>query len=203
MIIIWLQENGIAFFFHLNIEFLFKVHIQTDTNFPSLSYNNVTVNAVCRWFCHMDDDVYLNVPKLVEMLKKYNYKEDWYLGKPSLKHPLEVVDRDNPGVCSFRSTFSGLFKLLLLISLATLYLVDSLFYFYLKYLAYSSYFYMSHLLMFFFVSVHFQMKLTFWFATGGAGFCISRSLALKMAPYAGYVFYTAVPCQLTTRYKIF
>ncbi|XP_059172674.1 beta-1,3-N-acetylglucosaminyltransferase manic fringe-like [Physella acuta] len=79
-----------------------------------------------RWFCHMDDDVYLNVPRLVEMLKKYNYKEDWYLGKPSLKHPLEVVDRDNPG-----------------------------------------------------------MKLTFWFATGGAGFCISRSLALKMAPYAG------------------
>ncbi|CAL1540631.1 unnamed protein product [Lymnaea stagnalis] len=80
----------------------------------------------CLWFCHMDDDVYLNVPRLVEVLRGYNYKEDWYLGKPSLKHPLEVVDRDNPG-----------------------------------------------------------MKLTFWFATGGAGFCISRSLALKMAPYAG------------------
>ncbi|GFO33208.1 beta-1,3-n-acetylglucosaminyltransferase [Plakobranchus ocellatus] len=78
-----------------------------------------------RWFCHLDDDVYLNVPRLLELLQKYNHKQDWYLGKPSLKHPLEVIDRDNPG-----------------------------------------------------------MKLTFWFATGGAGFCISRSLALKMAPYA-------------------
>ncbi|BFZ17802.1 hypothetical protein BsWGS_20840 [Bradybaena similaris] len=79
-----------------------------------------------RWFCHVDDDVYLNVPRLVEMLQGYNHREDWYLGKPSLKHPLEVADRETPG-----------------------------------------------------------MKLTFWFATGGAGFCISRSLALKMAPYAG------------------
>ncbi|CAG5129430.1 unnamed protein product [Candidula unifasciata] len=79
-----------------------------------------------RWFCHVDDDVYLNVPRLVDMLQGYNHREDWYLGKPSLKHPLEVADRETPG-----------------------------------------------------------MKLTFWFATGGAGFCISRSLALKMAPYAG------------------
>lgn len=78
-----------------------------------------------RWFCHLDDDVYLNVPRLLKLLQKYNHKQDWYLGKPSLRHPLEVADRENPG-----------------------------------------------------------MKLTFWFATGGAGFCISRSLALKMAPYA-------------------
>uniref|UniRef100_A0A2C9KU68 Fringe-like glycosyltransferase domain-containing protein n=1 Tax=Biomphalaria glabrata TaxID=6526 RepID=A0A2C9KU68_BIOGL len=79
-----------------------------------------------RWFCHVDDDVYLNVPRLLEVLRGYSHKEDWYLGKPSLKYPLEVVDRENAG-----------------------------------------------------------MKLTFWFATGGAGFCISRSLALKMGPYAG------------------
>ncbi|RUS88995.1 hypothetical protein EGW08_003242 [Elysia chlorotica] len=78
-----------------------------------------------RWFCHLDDDVYLNVPSLLSLLQKYNHKQDWYLGKPSLRYPLEVVDRENPG-----------------------------------------------------------MKLAFWFATGGAGFCISRSLALKMAPYA-------------------
>jgi hypothetical protein len=30
----------------------------------------------------------------------------------------------------------------------------------------------------------FQNVSHFWFATGGAGFCISRTLALKMAPYA-------------------
>nr|XP_031849800.1 fringe glycosyltransferase-like [Nomia melanderi] len=28
-------------------------------------------------------------------------------------------------------------------------------------------------------------KVKFWFATGGAGFCISRALALKMTPVAG------------------
>jgi fringe protein len=28
-------------------------------------------------------------------------------------------------------------------------------------------------------------KVKFWFATGGAGFCISRALALKMMPIAG------------------
>jgi len=31
----------------------------------------------------------------------------------------------------------------------------------------------------------FQQKVKFWFATGGAGFCISRALALKMTPVAG------------------
>ncbi|XP_064595659.1 fringe glycosyltransferase-like [Liolophura sinensis] len=78
-----------------------------------------------RWFCHIDDDTYVNVPELVRLLQQYNHTDDWYLGKPSLKHPIEIVDRENQGV-----------------------------------------------------------KLAFWFATGGAGFCISRSLALKMSPHA-------------------
>lgn len=29
-----------------------------------------------------------------------------------------------------------------------------------------------------------QRPVHFWFATGGAGFCISRGLALKMGPWA-------------------
>lgn len=29
-----------------------------------------------------------------------------------------------------------------------------------------------------------QRLVQFWFATGGAGFCINRQLALKMAPWA-------------------
>lgn len=32
-----------------------------------------------------------------------------------------------------------------------------------------------------------QQKISFWFATGGAGFCISRSLASKMMPLARWV----------------
>lgn len=30
-----------------------------------------------------------------------------------------------------------------------------------------------------------KKKISFWFATGGAGFCLSRALALKMLPIAG------------------
>lgn len=29
-----------------------------------------------------------------------------------------------------------------------------------------------------------QQKISFWFATGGAGFCLSRALASKMIPVA-------------------
>lgn len=78
-----------------------------------------------RWFCHLDDDTYLNVPGLVKLLQSYNHTDDWYLGRPSLRHPIEVMKRSNP-----------------------------------------------------------EQKIAFWFATGGAGFCISRSLALKMMPHA-------------------
>jgi len=61
---------------------------------------------------------------LVQMLQKYDPSEDWYLGKPSIRAPLEIVDRET------------------------------------------------------------NEKLRFKFATGGAGFCLSRSLALKMEPIA-------------------
>lgn len=78
------------------------------------------------WFCHFDDDNYVNVPRLVELLQKFNPQEDWYLGKPSIRAPLHIMNRDNP---------TG-------------------------------------------------PKISFWFATGGAGFCLSRALALKMMPIA-------------------
>ncbi|XP_060593642.1 beta-1,3-N-acetylglucosaminyltransferase lunatic fringe-like [Ruditapes philippinarum] len=84
------------------------------------------INSRKRWFCHVDDDTYINIPRLVSLLQQYNHTDDWYLGKPSLSHPIEVMDRSHPG-----------------------------------------------------------QNVAFWFATGGAGFCISRALALKMVPYAG------------------
>ncbi|KOB72460.1 Fringe, partial [Operophtera brumata] len=68
-----------------------------------------------KWFCHFDDDNYVNVPRLVSVLQKYNNQGDWYLGRTSIYKPFWY---------------------------------------------------------------------SFWFATGGAGFCISRSLALKMSPLA-------------------
>ena len=47
-----------------------------------------------RWFCHFDDDQYVNVAGLVWKLREFAAEEDWYLGKPSLEKPLEIIDRD-------------------------------------------------------------------------------------------------------------
>lgn len=78
------------------------------------------------WFCHVDDDNYLNARSLVKILAKYTPEKDWYLGKVSIPQPLEILDR---------------------LVLPT------------------------------------QRKVRFWFATGGAGFCLSRSMAEKMRPW--------------------
>lgn len=75
-----------------------------------------------KWFCHFDDDNYVNVPRLMDLLQSYDPTEDWYLGKPSIRAPLQIMDRKS------------------------------------------------------------NQKIGFWFATGGAGFCLSRSLVLKMKP---------------------
>uniref|UniRef100_A0A182IPU1 Fringe-like glycosyltransferase domain-containing protein n=1 Tax=Anopheles atroparvus TaxID=41427 RepID=A0A182IPU1_ANOAO len=83
-----------------------------------------------RWWCHFDDDNYVNVPRLVRMLDDYSPTQDWYLGKPSISSPLEIF-LDNTKT-----------------------------------------------------STEVNKKVTFWFATGGAGFCISRALALRMMPVA-------------------
>ncbi|KAI5638531.1 fringe-like domain-containing protein [Phthorimaea operculella] len=77
-----------------------------------------------KWFCHFDDDNYVNVPRLVEVLQGYDYQMDWYLGRNSIPKPVK--------------------------------------------------YYKPHTK---------KAQITqFWFATFGAGVCISRSLALKMIP---------------------
>lgn len=83
-----------------------------------------------KWFCHFDDDNYVNVPRLLKLLDNYNPREDWYLGRPSIPAPLEII-RQGPEPSKR------------------------------------------------------PQKVKFWFATGGAGFCISRALAMKMTPVAG------------------
>ncbi|XP_007886742.2 beta-1,3-N-acetylglucosaminyltransferase radical fringe [Callorhinchus milii] len=80
-----------------------------------------------KWFCHVDDDNYVNIHSLIHLLSAYSHTQDIYIGRPSLDHPVEAAER----VKSDGST-----------------------------------------------------SVKFWFATGGAGFCISRGLALKMSPWA-------------------
>ncbi|KFO91426.1 Beta-1,3-N-acetylglucosaminyltransferase manic fringe [Buceros rhinoceros silvestris] len=79
------------------------------------------------WFCHLDDDNYLNPRALLKLLSSYSATWDVYLGKPSLNRPIRASEMLPNNQTK---------------------------------------------------SVH------FWFATGGAGFCISRKLASKMVPWA-------------------
>lgn len=43
-----------------------------------------------RFWCHFDDDNYVNIPTLVKVLKEYHAYQDWYLGKPSISSPIEI-----------------------------------------------------------------------------------------------------------------
>lgn len=45
----------------------------------------------------MDDDNYVNVPALDELLKSYNPIGDWYLGRTSTPNPLQI--RTKSQVC--------------------------------------------------------------------------------------------------------
>ncbi|EPY88378.1 beta-1,3-N-acetylglucosaminyltransferase manic fringe isoform 2 [Camelus ferus] len=80
-----------------------------------------------RWFCHVDDDNYLNPRALLKLLKAFPQTLDVYVGRPSLNRPIHASEPQPRN----------------------------------------------------------RTRLVqFWFATGGAGFCINRKLALKMAPWA-------------------
>ncbi|XP_078096186.1 beta-1,3-N-acetylglucosaminyltransferase lunatic fringe isoform X1 [Mustelus asterias] len=94
-----------------------------------------------KWFCHVDDDNYVNTRTLVKLLAQYPHTQDIYIGKPSLDRPIEATER---------------------------------------------------------ISENKMRPVHFWFATGGAGFCISRGLALKMSPWAsgGHFMNTAEKIRL-------
>uniref|UniRef100_A0A6J0VFE0 Beta-1,3-N-acetylglucosaminyltransferase n=1 Tax=Pogona vitticeps TaxID=103695 RepID=A0A6J0VFE0_9SAUR len=94
-----------------------------------------------KWFCHVDDDNYVNVRMLLKLLSSYPHTQDIYIGKPSLDRPIQATER---------------------------------------------------------ISENKMHPVHFWFATGGAGFCISRGLALKMSPWAsgGHFMSTAEKIRL-------
>ncbi|XP_056390965.1 beta-1,3-N-acetylglucosaminyltransferase lunatic fringe [Hyla sarda] len=94
-----------------------------------------------KWFCHVDDDNYVNIKTLLKLLSRYLHTNDVYIGKPSLDRPIQATERINEST---------------------------------------------------------MRPVNFWFATGGAGFCISRGLALKMSPWAsgGHFMNTAEKIRL-------
>ncbi|KAG9342999.1 hypothetical protein JZ751_015216 [Albula glossodonta] len=109
-----------------------------------------------KWFCHVDDDNYVNVQTLVKLLSRYPHTQDVYIGKPSLDRPIEATERlgDNKMVGWADEAHC--------------------------------------------CGCVYQRPVNFWFATGGAGFCISRGLALKMSPWAsgGHFMNTAEKIRL-------
>ena len=91
-----------------------------------LAHFLAAVGAGKDWFCHVDDDNYLNTPALLKSLARYPASQPWYLGKVSISKKLEILDR---------------------------------------------------------LQLPEKKSASFWFATGGAGFCLSRALAEKMRPF--------------------
>lgn len=41
-----------------------------------------------KWWCHWDDDNYVNVPQLLRLLSGYDWREEWYVGRASLTYPV-------------------------------------------------------------------------------------------------------------------
>ena len=55
-------------------------------------FKHVNFYSIFRWWCHFDDDNYVHVVRLVELLQKYSSLEPAYLGKPSTAKPLEIFE---------------------------------------------------------------------------------------------------------------
>lgn len=87
----------------------------------------VFITSERKWFCHVDDDNYVNVESLLKLLSHYHHSQDVYLGRPSIERPIQAPHRTGTQQMN---------------------------------------------------------RVEFWFATGGAGFCLSRGLAVKMSPWA-------------------
>ncbi len=51
-----------------------------------------------RWWCHFDDDNYVHVARLAELLASHDPSAPAYLGKPSTAEPLEIFDIKAPQV---------------------------------------------------------------------------------------------------------
>lgn len=58
-------------------------------------FNEHHIIYLFRWFCQLDDDNYLNIPNLLRLLDSYPSDKDLYLGRSSLNHPIETMDREN------------------------------------------------------------------------------------------------------------
>uniref|UniRef100_H2ZF15 Fringe-like glycosyltransferase domain-containing protein n=1 Tax=Ciona savignyi TaxID=51511 RepID=H2ZF15_CIOSA len=60
-----------------------------------------------RWWCHVDDDNYVNVQLLVKLLEKLDWRKDVYLGRQSVPHQLRGTYEGKRTRFVFASTGAG------------------------------------------------------------------------------------------------
>lgn len=78
-----------------NLSFMYKLYIYINV----LGFNLTCTFVLCslRWFCHVDDDNYVNPEALLSVLSAFPQGEDIYVGKPSLDRPItghELLDNN-------------------------------------------------------------------------------------------------------------
>ncbi|GBP89718.1 Fringe glycosyltransferase [Eumeta japonica] len=143
------------------------------------------------WFCHFDDDNYVNVPRLENVLKGYNPQEEWYLGRTSVYEPIKIYNKGTNKIFGKKKMYPANEYPIspVAIELGLLKAPNS-----------DQSFQRTSLKLRWLNSVTkirrrptalvpndpdgSALRFSFWFATGGAGFCISRALAFRMLPVA-------------------
>jgi len=96
-------------------------HYRQDLSCKMAAEYSWFVKSRRKWWCHFDDDNYVNINGLLTLLQSYDWQAYVYLGKLSVKRAMTTLFDDEP--------------------------------------------------------------VQFWFATGGAGICISQTLAVKISPW--------------------
>ncbi len=62
--------------------------------------HNITIDlkfyhGCFRWYCHFDDDVYVNSVELQKLLSSYDHESIYYLGRRSVDHDKHVKKNTN------------------------------------------------------------------------------------------------------------
>ena len=59
-------------------------------------------HIICSWWCHFDDDNYVHIEQLVNLLEQYSPSKPLYLGKTSTAKPLQIFDDSNSYSVSYQ-----------------------------------------------------------------------------------------------------
>lgn len=76
---------------------MYKLYIYIYINVLGFNLTCTFVLCSLRWFCHVDDDNYVNPEALLSVLSAFPQGEDIYVGKPSLDRPItghELLDNN-------------------------------------------------------------------------------------------------------------